>query len=322
MIERSLHRHDGKSPRQLKRHPGSTPENRQAQEIAARIVSSNKDLANASARWHELTSQTPTPTMVEMAYSGNPFALDTLNASRALSINLRAGWTLNTRLFCIDPDFLNSFRGNDFYAKPYDGVSLWDIENMQNPLSIEDIRKISRMFFNPLKFFKKIPRDQKSVLESIVNLATGHHIPDESGKRVPESLKMLRGNLESFFDFYTYSFIDTTLSGDEQVNLVYLLGQGAKLPEAVAIYLPARLGISPSSASKLLQWRYEQAELAAKLPWKVFCNRSLPVFPYAKRVPSQLGDLSHFLDYAPNTDQQASDALKRAYPMEKLTKDE
>lgn len=144
----------------------------------------------------------------------------------------------------------------DVYKTAVNGVSLQDIENMELPLEDDSIRRINR--------FMRRTRFSKLVFPQVLAQEVGMFLPTQvlarpTEAKLPEDVRPLHERLVSYFDRYV-PFI--TGEGDEYEKTLFLMTAawaGARFSQALANFIPARLGLTPASVSKML---YEQRLLS------------------------------------------------------------
>lgn len=202
----------------------------------------------------------------------------------------------------VDPDVVYDMGKQDFFTKVVRGLSLADIDEMRLPLGREDIQRISKWF--RFSFFKRNETDQKALADTLVLLATIPHVGKE---RLPDQVTHLKEVSQAFFDYFVSFIAEGAENPQDEAQILYAFAFKKYLASALGVYLPAKLGISPASARKLIEVNGEFSELG-KVSWaraSRFLYKSLPTsFP-----PSVPEDLKPYLQYDKRADEEAEKAI-------------
>lgn len=199
---------------------------------------------------------------------------------------------LNRKTNFVDPKYLDSLEPDAYFLKRIRGVSLSGIERMPPPLSPVDVQAINGIFHqNFLEFWLRQNRQNLVIAQAATVLATQAVLEKQrEGKdRVPSKLRPLFSHLHGYFDYYTDIVTDFSASKEEdELFILISTFKASLLRNALGSYIPARLGITPSSATKLYReraltsavlttaWGYfiKGAEVETK---KAFSDNGLPL---------------------------------------------
>lgn len=141
---------------------------------------------------------------------------------------------------------------NDLYTLRIRGTSLSDVEQMPLPLSGPNIKRVLGMVRFGLtdRFF--LGRNAQLVQEMIVTLPA-LDIARPTEVRIPQGISPLHERLTNFFDYYTGFLQQPFLKDDELTHLLWAMTWGhSRFYDGLGLFIPARLGITPASATKLL----------------------------------------------------------------------
>ena len=142
----------------------------------------------------------------------------------------------------------------DRYTRKINGTSLSDIEGMELPLSKDNITRIDRMMRSGLLVYQN--KEAKVLNSQMALLATCSALDQwrEGESKAPQILRPLRQRLMDYFDHYVNIMIDPSIDSYKYEFTMFRLN--FRLQETyfgLQSYIPARLGITPSSTTKLLQ---------------------------------------------------------------------
>lgn len=273
----------------------------------------------------------------KVIYKGRPFISDWLEVRRELPLFLERAQLAGSKDQVVIPEAaLNRFHEQDFYSKELGGrrflkltmsvgTSFFDIEQMllirsnsnnqsQWSLQTEDIRRINRMFRageSPVMF------------QAMIYLATQEFARPEQKNLVSPVLHPLRDRLVAFFDYYKDLMFNFDMGVKDEFSFCETLAYTRPgLPLALGVYMPARLGITPSSAIKLFQTR-------AELSLSPFFWRSSGVLEAmemgaeeAHREKNLPANLERYQHYDEKMDNEVLKQLSRFYGQNKLTEAE
>lgn len=139
----------------------------------------------------------------------------------------------------------------DVFHRRIKGLSLVDIETLQLPLSGEDLVRISH-FLRYTHLSRLLSSRQDRQAQEIAISLPSLDLARPSEVVIPAQLRPLHTRMTSFLDYFL-KFIDSPYLSWEQEGQFgrAVLSIGPRLLQGLGIFLPARLGITPSSALKL-----------------------------------------------------------------------
>ena len=211
-------------------------------------------------------------------------------------------------------DQLYEFGKQDIHTIPVNGISIDDIEAMHPPLSMDNLTAISKVFRKP--FLKKPTKEQDFAETTLILLATLPQAQPEKASKIPRNIQNLTEVTQDFFDYYI-SFLKNGFqdSADELEYLNSLFFRKSKrFVAGISIYLPARLGISPSSALKLIDQQAVFSEVpGGKRAWHALKKSAEHYMPGAYPAGNLSKNLEGFLMEDKARDNQASAFLESWY---------
>lgn len=263
-----------------------------------------QNLSHSVIRWNEVMGTHKD--YAQIIYDVPPFIYDFMSAKkdysklverkRAASGNRHTDTLIHTK---------------DGFMSRHHGVSLEDIDSMHTPLSSPDVKKISNLFVHRLPLVPA-KTEQAHVAQSLIYLAAVPFAQRDRMSREPDSINNLKEVSQAYFDYYT-KFIQggfTSSSSEASFLLSLNIRKGMLLP-GLAAYIPARLGISPSSTDKLWQ-KHEHFSEEYRASWKIlgkFFKKDLRNAIH-HTVPE---NLRHLLTYSPQDDTAAAADLQKYY---------
>lgn len=205
-----------------------------------------------------------------IVYRGEPVINQWLAVRRELPDKLEELQRRNLSTQTLPPAVINPLDQEDYFQRQVctgrffsPGISLSDIESMpleigdQGPtLSEDDICRIDKIF--RLGWFnREVSIDQQVIRQSILIFVTQDEARPDLKITIPNSLRPLHTRLKSYFDYYTNLLRDMNLDDRENLKLYNRIGTDRYLRytflgQFLGCYLPARLGLTPSSAIKLV----------------------------------------------------------------------
>ncbi len=264
--------------------------------------------------------------LTRIAYQAEPFISKWLEVRRQVPFFLEKAQMANLEGDFVAPEGLNRFDLQDYYSRKIGGVkffgtslvegtSLFDIEQMQLVLSEpgehtllpEDIKRINGMFHYSL--FSKDKQVSSVIRQSMIDLVTQGLAQPEAKMVIPATLRPFHERILAYFDYYKDLITNPDLGFWDERHLIEELAWGKPwLPQGIALFMPARLGITPASAIKFYQTR---ADLSwASIVWK---KRLLTTMEKAAenafRKNGLPKELEPFQFYNPQMDEQASKLL-------------
>ena len=236
-----------------------------------------------------------------LLYKGEVVHPRWVDAARAYSINLERAESF------IKPDEKPKLLSSNLYGLKIKGTSLRDVEQMPLPLLSSDITKILKMVSTgPFdRFF--LGRNAQLVQEMMVTLPAAD-LARPAEVTIPEGIRPLHARLTNFFDYYTGFLQQPFLDDDEYNHFFWAMARGySRFYQGLGLFVPARLGITPSSTTKLLAEKLLYVPIFGKKAIKglsLFLKDS-----YRKDgLPANFVELQ---DYTPLRDKDFSTALLR-----------
>lgn len=262
----------------------------------------------------------------ERIYKGKPYIHDYLAACRQIPDLLAGAYANNALDGSLNNEALRKYEPFDIFDIKvggnllWEGTSLTDIEQM--PLTVDgllqkDIVRINRMFYSGFSFLCKVSNPEHvRIRYYMLALAVQKFAQPTEKINIPFSLYKLNDRLTAYFDYLTgLTTAFRSLPEDDEMKFekMFML----MLPystEAVASYLPARLGITPSSAIKLFYERFvtflpNHLDLLSRGAAKSFEESA----KYAIRANNLPQDLAVYQHYNPKNDKSAEAELERYY---------
>ncbi|MBI2622099.1 hypothetical protein HYW66_00490 [Candidatus Microgenomates bacterium] len=192
---------------------------------------------------------------------------------------------------------------------------------MPLPLSTTDIQRINRVFRQQSP---ALVLDKKAAwIRQLMGIfATQQFARPLEHLTIPIELKLLHARLVDYFDYFIDSLIDPSASNEEKENFLLTCYWANGALRTLSFYIPARLGITPSSAVKLYRewagtlspyWRF-----IAKPALKAFETLSQKAF-YDDNLPS---NLEIYQRYSPENDKRATQLLVAYYEAQHSTNEE
>jgi len=282
---------------------------------AVRRINEILDTINTAHKTRASASQMHNKNITEIAYRGEePFTYNLFFGYREMHNLIPTLQELYDKKAITGTDPSN-LEKDDLFGKQFKGLSLIDIENMElNPdtheLAPNDIKKINRMFRSQGLLIKRKDRDQTKTLELLIYFASQQWIHPETS--APRSLEKFQENITAYFDYYTSFLTDFNRDYLNESTMLLMLALGAPyLSMAVASYAPARLNITPSSATKLYKQREDLADpVFNKETWRRLEKLFFPVFEQAYRNDSLPKDLEQYQHYNEEADCVAANILQ------------
>lgn len=228
-------------------------------------------------------------------------------AARDFSQKLRA---VKTFPGSYKPETLEISETRNVYGMPVNGVSLADIEQLPRPLNTEGIATLNNFFHAGL--INRLIPTQLLAQEIGRLLPTEIAVVNDDGK-IPFSIRPLAERLRDYFDYWT-GFITTDYlepeREDQFIQSGLWVGYGSHFL-ALGGYIPARLGITPSSAINVFLKREQVAEYKG-----VMQDISDIMITSARHAYSRLDSnspLSRYMEYNPENDARVAKILLERY---------
>lgn len=245
-------------------------------------------------------------------YNREPILLGFLSVRQKLAAMMDYIQTANLKTQVVSPEYLSVFERENIFDHKVGGVSLTDIERMGSRLVPEDISRIDRMTMDGKKLtLSKKDRYVRFVLVYLASLK--HAQPDLD---IPDNLKGLQSHATQYMDYYAEQMTDFDERIDDDLQLIWdLMGGRSFLADALAVYLPARIGITPSSAVKLAETKFVAMEPSMIIPSKFWgkgnLNKIVASGKDAYKIGSLPNDLEVYQEYNPETDAKATTLLSQ-----------
>ncbi len=315
---------DGSSSRSQRRNGLKHPDKRRAIDIVKRLEEVGPRREASWAKGREAAEITGT-SFTALAYRGQPFVQEVLSTSQQVHRLLEAAelevskGSIYIKIEEKIPEAIDS------YGRQVFGTSLKDIEGMgPDPetgyLHKDDIKRINSMLRGReaiplLSRLSSLRHSSKNheVIDPLIILAIQSWARPETRKIEP-SLKPLQNNLEAYFDYYVDMAIDPSLDSDTELQFSNTLGWlGPTFNAALAGYLPARLGISPSSAIKIYAQKTQQKFREGKSGWNIAKAHADTHLVEAYLEGSLPEDLAPYQFYNEEADARAAHILETHY---------
>ncbi|MBI4037409.1 hypothetical protein HY385_03220 [Candidatus Daviesbacteria bacterium] len=204
---------------------------------------------------------------------------------------------------------------HDPYFHSIGGISLATIEQMPLPLSLEDIARITGFLRShpllkwTLSNSAKVAQETAVVLPSL-NLAN----PEVT---VPDQIKPLNDRLKDYFGYWASFLIRSDVDQQQEDRFFRaLLPSGPRIFEGLANFIPARLGITPNSATKLMNERV--SPFLQSLGYAQISRHIGGIMKEAYRRGSLPPELEKFQHYDPKADKEIMDVLQNYSQQEAL----
>lgn len=240
--------------RQIKISPKTSP-------ALERIGQTDREYINGFKNYADAFSGTPSPNYISTIYLKDPIVPflgvaktrhDLIETSKNLGAK-RLGFpeAEGRRL----REYFSILESKDLFSAKIGGTSLADVEKMELPLADDDIRRINRMIrranfggFN----LSRLSSIQKWVQDTMVILPI-QTLARSKDFHLPNQLKPLNDRLTSYFDYYVPFLVNPRSIDNTELQLFLLtsLWSGWHFQDGLSGFVPARLGLTPSSVIKL-----------------------------------------------------------------------
>ena len=253
--------------------------------------------------------------ITKIIYQGDPYIVPFLTARHSLHSILEIAQWRNLETPVLTTESMRSFEINDIFATNIKGTSLGEIEEMPQPLSIDDIQRINRMLRRVVPLFKE-HYEHNNLRTSMIVFATQKFARPEEKIEIPHQLQPLFRRLTDYFDYYTKFMTDFSLDEIEEGAMWVTLGWTRPwLPNSIGRYLPARMGITPSSAIKLYKEKTLRSPLhLLSIAWSSLLPTLEGSSKEAFRKDGLPADLQKNQLYDPEMDKKAERVLRNHYP--------
>ncbi|MBI2268087.1 MAG: hypothetical protein HYU80_01405 [Candidatus Blackburnbacteria bacterium] len=275
----------------------------------------------AETAWHEMIRR-PGISLAQLIYQTEPVVPAMVEKMRSFSQSLaqakgvrqppeeqpRQRWA----------KYLNGLSKEDYYSLKVGGIkglgregtSLSDIETMSLPLSLEDINRINRIYRHNLLF--RANSQETFIAQSGLVLAAQPWARPDLKQAIPATIRPLFDRLTNYWDYHTNLIANPVFDTGEEAKLATMVGWlGKGFFKSLALFIPARLGITPASTMKLFE--YHSAFSGLDLTWKMITDLLGPELVQAYRPDNLPPDLQPYQQYAPEADKKTSQVLGRYY---------
>lgn len=238
-----------------------------------KLASQLKVMENSlRSSWQQLSAITSehNRNLTSMVYNGPVHVYQDLVLRMKIGplLNIIEKLSIDSGTVVVPPQVVSAFSRQDFYSHKVannvfvTGFSLEDIAQMEPPLTDQDKKKIDRTLsmFNPLGLLSSSVQNKDDdlsnwlVRQSLVILASQKMARPEEKVIIPEELVPLYERMIEYFDYYTDNLLNPDPSFLNKLNFFMQMGRTRPwLPHGLGMYLPARLGITPSSSIKLME---------------------------------------------------------------------
>lgn len=303
-------------------------EKTRASDLIFRLKVLDRKLHHQNVEWNRQISQFG-PSLTGVIFRGEPVCYDFLNTTYGLSGLLEEAAAVKLPRYLTHLEGLNYLQDHDFFSKDIGGVTLREIARLPTPLSPAHVLRVDRLFFDSPWTRLPVARAVFSadastnfIRQLLVALAT-HSVLQrkrEGKDQVPKNLHGLRNVMVSYLDFYTREVIKPEVNEEEDRWLMLqFVWHTPKLRDALGCYIPARLGITPSSAAKLYQARAENG-FPYSIVWRGVAGFRVglaELLSYGSQdayTASGLPrDLQQYQHYHPENDLAASEMMEEYY---------
>ncbi|MBI2599588.1 hypothetical protein HYW43_01555, partial [Candidatus Daviesbacteria bacterium] len=210
---------------------------------------------------------------------------------------------------------VKSVHASETWTTSIRDISLVDLERMPLPLDEARIGRVGKFLrYHWLSFLisNQHIAQEIALLLPTQSLARSRFLDKSHDRPLPPHLDDLAKRMTGFMDFYLPLLTEPWATQDNLFNLgVNFAWIGQHLWKAFGHYIPARMGLSPSSSTKLIEARLEDLTfLGADKPVKrVVYNELKDAF----RPDSLPAHLHPFLQYDVITDREAGLQLAEYY---------
>lgn len=236
--------------------------------MTQRLGDSYKALYHQNVRWNQESALFGL-SATELVFKGEPICYEILDTTRGLPGLFEEAKATDLRKHLVNPGWIDWLKAHNFFSLNIGGTTLSQIEKIPLPLSPASVARIDGLFLDSLlqkapilRSFFSPPEKITYMRQLLTALATRSVLDKGRGERdaVPRGLKDLRDVMVGYFDFYTKEVIKPVVGEEEDRWLMLqLTWHMPRLRDALGCYIPARLGITPSSATELYQARAENS---------------------------------------------------------------
>lgn len=252
----------------------------------------------------------------KVVYRGAPFIYPYLETRWKIPQLINAIQKIQQNNPGIQPTYaetLADLKNQDIFSHKVNGASLSDIAKMPLPLERSDIKKINRMLYT---FFSPGRGKSLIVRYALLFLATQKIAHPEKQMTMSPSLEHLYSRMTHYLDYYVNFFTTSSPTREEQEWFLITLGWvGRWLIYSLGCYLPARLGLTPSSVIKLYQ--QQTTDVSSFLHSSIRKEMEKQIrFSFSKDTLP--GDLVDYQYYNSQNDKTATQLLLKFYGSQDL----
>lgn len=299
------------------------PVEREKAFLAAHIDDTNKRIGEVSSRFNATVKEYG-PCFARVIFQGEIPIYDFLVANRELTPLLAKAKKLDPAQQFFNHSFLGDLQRQDLFSLKLGGfwnpntISLLDIERLAKKLTHDDLMLINSIFHQPWIF--KVGEREAFVLKNVSYLAIQAALDRWHNResKVPYSLKPLAENVCAYFDYLVENLLDFSNTNKSDVRLMRNFIFPSILPEALAIYLVARLGITPASATKICLARAINSDIP-NFGWQALIERMERQFRESYKQDGLPRHLQKYQHYLPDIDERVALLLKGFYETDGLT---
>lgn len=211
--------------------------------------------------------------------------------------------------------YFKELDAKDLFAVKVGGTSLSEVEQMRLSLGDEDINKINRMMRRfTIKGFdiNRLSEDQKTIQELMVALPFQSLTRGKDLTLSPQ-LKSLNSRLINYFDYYVPFLVDGATLGFGELDKFLLMAAwtGDVFLDGLALFIPARLGLTPTSIREVYQANFDRIPFG-----NIFTNRLALPTSYSFKPHSLPDDLMRHVHPDRENSQIVAKRLKEYYQKE------
>lgn len=267
--------------------------------------------------------------LAKIIFRGEPFIGAYLEPHRRLLDVVGAVQEANLSYHLFQPEPLINMEKGSLYAFKAggdifrEGISLLDIERLpkEDEESLGNIQAVNRLFTKPLlpRIGRPNPNYERAIQHSALFLATMEFAQPTRKVPIPDDLRPLQQQLTNYFDHHTRVLMeeDPVRTWRQFQSLTDIVRSPALL-YALGCYVPARLGLTPTSAAEV----YKKRVLSSQIP-SLMWGRILKALMYesseAWRPQSLPSELHPFIEYSEEAQKKAESSLKSAVDQGRLT---
>ncbi|MBI2196829.1 hypothetical protein HYU45_04465 [Candidatus Daviesbacteria bacterium] len=239
----------------------------------------------------------------QMVYQRGPVLAPYIEEMRNLSVAVR-----HAAQFKIQAPWIGNYLLGDIYTHQIRWVSLADIEQMSLPLSLVSMSQINR-FLRRYPLLKFTLSKSALVAQETATILPSLDIANPHKKRlIPPTLQPLHARMTAYFDYFTNFITASHLDSEREEKFVSaVVSAGPYFLSGVGCFLPARLGITPSSALKLLEEKTVSGLYSWQ--WGILRKRMEKEVCHAYPVNGFPENLQKYQHYNPQADQRATELL-------------